>query len=299
MQQDDDYLVSEGDYPLHPPDFAFMDAVRDARIDILQRVSRSYKIVDMAIHKDDEMWNGLAAAAPTSQRPYMRLHYSYGGRSAMSNIANALVIAQLGPPKRILDFPSSHGRVTRYLVKAFPEAEVIAGDVNRGGVDFCASRFGATPFYSDYDLDSVTLPGNLDLIWCSSLVTHLKPAQCEQLFHMLIDALAPNGILGITWCSRAMDYTHDHVFKTINEEAMVSIRAQVNASGVGYAPYPGWPNDAYGMTFVTLAWLQNLIYKRPDAYVLSFGEKSWHTTQDTLWMIKRPLSHWYNWDRDD
>jgi len=299
MPHDDEYLVSADDYPLHPPDFAFMDAVRDTRIDILQSIARSYRTADMAIHKDDEMWNGLARSAPEVQRPYMRLHYSYGGRSAMNNIATALIAAQIGPPKRILDFPSSHGRVTRYLVKAFPEAEIIAGDVNRSGVDFCASQFGATPFYSDYVLEKVTLPSDLDMIWCSSLVTHLKPAQCERLLDMFIDALAPNGILGITWCSRGMDYAHDHVFKTISDEAMASIRSQVSASGVGYAPYPNWPDDAYGMTFVTLGWLQKLIYKRTDAYVLSFGEKAWHATQDALWMIKRPLSHWYNWSRDD
>ena len=157
----------------------------------------------------------------------------------------------------------------------------------------------ATPFYSDYDLDKVTLPKDVDLIWCGSLVTHLKLHQCEQLFDMLVDALAPNGVAGITWCSRGMDYAHDHVFKTIDDDSMSSIRSQVAESGAGYAPYPWWPNDSYGMTFVTLAWLQKLVYRRNDAFILSFSEKSWHGTQDTLWITKRPMAHWYHWASDD
>jgi hypothetical protein len=253
----------------------------------------------MAIHANDEMWSGLIQGAPKEQIPYVRLHYTYGGRSAMRSIGNAIIAAEQPVPKRILDFPSSHGRVTRFLVKAFPEAEVIAGDVNREGVDFCAARFGAKPFYSSHDLGDVKLPTDLDLIWCSSLVTHLKLDRCKQLFNMFIDSLAPNGIAGVTWCGRGMDYAHDHVFKTIDDESMAAIRQQVKDRGAGYAPYPRWPNDEYGMTFVTPAWLQELVYSRGDALILSYSEKNWHGTQDTLWMIKRPLSHWYDWARDD
>lgn len=159
-------------------------------------------------------------------------------------------------------------------------------------------RFGALPVYSDRDLSKVTLPRNLDVIWCGSLVTHLPLAQCVQLVDMLIDALAPGGIVGITWCSRGMDYAQRHIFKTINDDAYGEIARQVEAAGFGYAPYPGWPDGAYGMTFVTMRWLGELIARRTDSYVLSFAEKDWHGAQDVLWLVKRPLSHWYHWHLD-
>lgn len=116
-------LVDEAEWPLETPDFPGMEQTAFRAVDIVTRLQRAYREADMAIHVDDEMWNGLVMH-PETDRRYARLHYSYGGRSALRSIGNALIAAQLPSPRRVLDFPSSHGRVTRYLVKAFPEAEV-------------------------------------------------------------------------------------------------------------------------------------------------------------------------------
>jgi len=33
--------------------------------------------------------------------------------------------------------------------------------------------------------------------------------------------------------------------------------------------------------------------------VLGFDEKCWHATQDVLWVVRRPVSHWYHWSKDN
>src|SRR5690606_29148044 len=91
-------LIDDEKWPLHPPDFAKMSRATDASIDILRRIDAAYKSADMAIHQDDEMWNGFLLNLLPEQQPYVRLHYTYGGRSAMRNIGSALVSARVPAP---------------------------------------------------------------------------------------------------------------------------------------------------------------------------------------------------------
>src|SRR5262245_32651468 len=69
------------------------------------------------------------------------------GRSAIECIVCSLNAARktTADVKRILDLPSGHGRVLRYLKAVFPDAEITACDLVRDGVDFCASALGALP----------------------------------------------------------------------------------------------------------------------------------------------------------
>ena len=291
-------LVKDSDYPNEPVPAAWLEGNLNRKLAILNAVNLSYREHDTAIHVDEEMWNGLVIGGshdgPASR--WARMHYFYGGRSAMRTIADALIIADLELPKRILDFPCGHGRVLRFMARAFPAATLYAGDINAGGIAFCAERFGAIPVLSKVDLSAVELPEAIDLIWCGSLMTHLPEAACVTLFHRLIDALAPGGIAGITVCSRAMDFAQRHIFKTIPDSAYERIDAQWRTTGFGYGDYPG--TQGYGMTFMDLRWVLKLLESRQDAYLLSYSEKAWHGAQDALWMVKRPLSHWYDWAKD-
>src|SRR5690349_8568241 len=90
------------------------------------------------------------------------------GQSAIDFIQPALRATGLPAPERILDLPCGHGRVLRFLKAVFPNAELVACDINRDGVDFCAETFGARPVYSVDDARRVELPGTFDLIWCGS-----------------------------------------------------------------------------------------------------------------------------------
>jgi SAM-dependent methyltransferase len=291
-------IVSDAEYPNELPDDTWISETLDRKVAILNAVYSSYRTHDHAIHVDDEMWNGLVKG-PSHEGPaarWARMHYLYGGRSAMRAIAAALIAANSPPPSRIFDFPCGHGRVMRFLRAAFPNATIYGGDINQGGVEFCAERFGALPVISKVDLDAVDLPESLDLIWCGSLATHLPEASCLALFRRLVDSLAPGGIAGITVCGRGMDFAQRRIFQTIADSEFEQIVAQREETGLGYADYPGQPG--YGMTFVDLRWIQKVIEPRSDAYILSYAEKGWHGGQDIAWIIKLPLGYWYNWAKD-
>jgi len=290
-------LVDSWHFPHRPMDLAWSRASEAASIDLIARYHRAMREADESISSSDEMWNGLGKEYPE----YARLHYMYGGRSALKCIIDALLAADVGLPKSVLDFPSAHGRVTRFLRIAFPESELWAGDLNVAGVDFCAHRFGAKPFYSSPDLQTVSLPRQFDLIWCGSLASHLPEPQCKALFALLLGSLENNGILGITTCGRGMQWAHENVFKTIDEPAYQKICADLEKYPFGFAPYsyrygPYPSAENYGMAFLYPSWIEKNILT-PGIQVLQFREKAWHGAQDVWWLINRPISAWYDWAR--
>ncbi len=291
-------LVPDSEYPFVSPTADWVDGALARRHRLLAAMDAAYRTHDPAIHVEDEMWNGLlnGGSHKGEGARWARAHYMYGGRSALRSCVNALLLADAPAPRRVLDFPSGHGRVTRFFRAAFPSADIFAGDINRGGIAFCAERFGAIPVLSQPDLDAVELPSDLDLVWCGSLATHLPEAACRALFRRLVDCLAPGGLAGITVCSRGMEWAHKNSFKTISDERYAAIEGRRRETGFGYADYPG--NVGYGMTFVDMRWIREVIEARDDAHLLCYQEKGWHGTQDPVWIIKRPLSHCYDWGQD-
>jgi SAM-dependent methyltransferase len=291
-------LVEETQYPRRQIDMEWSMASESTAIELIRRYHRAMREHDQAISSADEMWNGLGK----EQTEYARLHYMYGGRSALKNIIDALITADVGLPNAILDFPSAHGRVTRFLKASFPESEIWTGDLNREGVDFCVSRFGAIPFYSKANLLEVSLPRQFDLIWCGSLASHLPEDQCKVLFKRLLDALAPNGILCITTCGRGMQWAHENVFKTIHDAGYQKICHDLKTQPFGFAPYDYRygqyaATESYGMAFIYPAWVERNVLTSPEIQVLLFREKAWHGAQDVWCLIKRPISTWYDWAR--
>src|SRR3954467_990164 len=130
-----------------------------ARLANLAGESTSEGVIS-AIAPGDGMYLG-------DNRTYFRVGYS-----ALRSIRLALALADKPDVANILDMACGHGRVLRMLKADFPRARLTACDINRGGVDFCAETFGATPVYSAERPEEIRLPGSFDLIWCGSLFTH-------------------------------------------------------------------------------------------------------------------------------
>jgi SAM-dependent methyltransferase len=148
--------------------------------------------MDMTIAPDDGMFDhdygydlGLAV-------------YLESGRSALAAVRAALAAAGKADVRRILDLPCGHGRILRVLKAAFPDADLVACDLDRAGVDFCARQFGAEPVYSTPDPARIPLDGPFDLIWCGSLLTHLDAPKWPGFLRALRDVLAPDGVCGFT-----------------------------------------------------------------------------------------------------
>lgn len=290
-------LVDTVQYPESPIDRAWSIESEARAVDLLRRYHRAMGDHDQAISRADEMWNGLGKEMPD----YARLHYMYGGRSALKCIIDALIAADVPIPQAIFDFPSAHGRVTRFLKVAFPDSEIWAGDLNHAGVDFCAERFGTKSFYSEPDLAAVVLPRQFDLIWCGSLATHLPEQECKTLFTLLLSGLKPNGILCITTCGRGMRWAHENSFKTIDDAGYEKICRDLTDSPFGFAPYHYRYSsysepERYGMAFINLEWVQRNVLT-DGIQILHLREKGWHGAQDVWCFINRPVSAWYDWAR--
>jgi SAM-dependent methyltransferase len=197
-------------------------------------------------------------------------------------------------PRRILDFPSGHGRALRYLRAGFPDATLYAGDINQSGLDFCKTQFSADIFLSEVDFSRVTLPANMDLILCGSLVTHLSEARAKQLIDLLCDALAPDGICLLSTHGRMYERYINGIAPIIDADNWSAIVQDYQKGGYGYRDYKEFAHIQYGISLIKPEWLFDHIHTRDDLTVLFFAEKAWHGQHDVAAIQKRDLSTWYD-----
>jgi CBS domain-containing protein/SAM-dependent methyltransferase len=147
--------------------------------------------VDWTIAPREKMYGGL------------RGPYVLAGTTAVVLIRKAMALAGVrNAPEAILDLPCGHGRVMRVLRAAFPDSTLIACDLDRDGVDFCAATFGAVPVYGDTDPARVRIEQPVDLIWVGSLLTHIDPARWNDFLDLFARVLRPGGILVLTTFDR-------------------------------------------------------------------------------------------------
>lgn len=183
-------------------------------------------------------------------------HYYKVGLSAIRCLEEAITAAQLGSVSRILDLPCGHGRVLRFLVRRFPQAEITASDLDRKGVDFCAAVFGTEAIYSAPNLDRFSLRGRFDLIWCGSLVTHLNDKGIRALLAFFARHLAPEGLLVFTGHGeRVIQRMRDQEFDYgIAPKNAARIAEAYRRDGFGFADYPG--ASAYGVSLTSPEWIR-------------------------------------------
>jgi len=183
-------------------------------------------------------------------------HYFNVGLSAIRSINEAIIAAQLGSVSRILDLPCGHGRVLRFLVRRFPQAEITASDLDRKGVDFCARLFGTQAVYSELNLDEFSVGRQFDLIWCGSLVTHLNETGIRALLAFFARHLQPDGLLIFTaHGERVIQLLQDQEFEYgIAPESVAPIIEAYRKAGFGFADYPG--ASAYGISLTSHEWIR-------------------------------------------
>lgn len=225
------------------------------------RVTRS---VDSRISPRDEMYAGDGK------------HYFSVGLSAL----RCIEAAGVAEARRVLDMPCGHGRVLRFLAKRFLEAELVACDLNEDGVAFCARQFGAQPVVSSADLGSLSLPGEFDLIWCGSLVTHLDADANAALLSLFARSLAPGGVAVVTTHgSLVAERLRAGDTYQLTAEAARAVVAGYEAEGFGYAGYP-W-SDGYGVSLSSREWIGRMA-RAAGLRETFFGERMWDDHQDVV-----------------
>ena len=232
--------------------------------------------IDREIADKDEMFGGDPA------------HYFDAGESALRCIEAALMLA--GRPadsiRQVLDLPCGHGRVLRFLRRAFPTATLTACDLNRDGVDFCAARFGAVPVQSDRNPSAIKLPDNFDLIWCGSLLTHLERKTCEGFFGFFHRVLSPGGIAVITLHGRhhAEELATGRRTLDLDKSRVESLLATYRKEGFGYVNYAGHAD--YGFSLTDPAFVMAKFLPLASWRLLGYMERGWDRRQDVLILQK-------------
>jgi SAM-dependent methyltransferase len=235
-----------------PPDFGFPGMVRD-------------------IAPKDAMFDGDSA------------HYLGVGLSALKAIEAALEGS--APPRRILDLPCGHGRVTRLLRARFPQAAIAVSDIDHDGVAFCARHFGATGIPSDGEFRGLDLGRPFDLIWVGSLLTHLSPLMARRMLDCLVRHMAPGAALVVSSHGR-------HVAERLREwdyglgpaRARAVLRGH-DRDGYGYRDYPG--STGYGVSLIRRDWLDAALRDSP-LRLAAHVERGWDDHQDIL--VLRPAA---------
>ena len=225
------------------------------------------KQVETRISPGDGMYTGDGA------------HYYKVGLSAIRSIEEAIIAAQLGSISRILDLPCGHGRVLRFLVRRFPQAQITTADLDRKGVDFCARVFGAEGIYSESNLEQFSAGGQFDLIWCGSLVTHLNDKGVRALLAFFARQLAPQGLLIVTaHGERVIQRMQDQEFDYgITPDSTASIIEAYRRRGFGFADYPG--ASAYGVSLTSPEWIRRAAAEIALEEVY-FRSRGWDDHQD-------------------
>jgi SAM-dependent methyltransferase len=232
------------------------------------------RAVESRISPRDTMYSGDGA------------HYFKVGLSAMRAIEEARENANLSSVRNVLDLPCGHGRVLRFLVERFAEARFTACDLDRDGVDFCARTFGATPVYSDPDLDVLSFEARFDLIWCGSLITHLDEHATRALFRLFARHLAPGGLLvfsahGDFVAGRMPRGEFDYMLTAAQIEMLTTRYAQ---TGFAYTDYAG--QGGYGVALTAPAWIRAQVREMGGLREVYFKERVWDEHHDVFGYVR-------------
>lgn len=239
---------------------------------IEERVRAVMARVDRSIAGGDTMYGGND------------VHYFGVAESALRVLLGALETAGT-TPRRILDFGCGYGRVMRTLRAAYPEAELLACDVDSHAVAHCATAFGARPVTSATEIDRVERVQEVNLIWCGSVLTHLDEGQWPALIGYFGDALAIGGVAVMTTCGRVVAAKlADDTDYGLTPEARESMLASYRSRGFGYHDYPG--QTGYGLSLSTPAWAVGQVSPIPGLRLIGYIEAGWDRHQDVIAVMK-------------
>jgi SAM-dependent methyltransferase len=209
-------------------------------------------------------------------------YYFTLGQQALDAIEWVRRLVGLEMVSMILDLPSGHGRVLRYLRAAFPEATIDACDIDADAVDFCARTFGARPIRSTVELSAVPLAESYDLIWCGSLLTHLHADQWRNLLTLFANHLAISGLLVFTTSGRhiAGRFRSKQTTLGLSDWSAATILSDFDHFGFGFQHHPG--RDGYGISLSSPSWVCAQIAENARFRLASYQERGWGGNQDVV-----------------
>jgi SAM-dependent methyltransferase len=211
------------------------------------------------------------------------------GAEALRRIVEALIAAGRPAPRRILDYPSGSGRVTRHLAAMFPDASVTAADLSTAHVEFCTKTFGTSGIVTPLDSRGFVFPDEYDVIFCGSLLTHLSRRHAVQVLQLIGRSLSPGGIALVTLHGRRSDFWQASVAKYLPDSRYRIARRGVELTGFGFVDYERdfrtrlfRTRGLYGIALTRPGWTLRAVCRLDDVRVLGYSEMAWDGHQDVL-----------------
>ena len=210
------------------------------------------------------------------------------GEDALRLILAALICAGRPFPKRILDFPSGSGRVTRHLRAFFPDAEIWASDIHQDHLAFCSRRFGVKTKMSREDFSQLAFDGEFDLVFCGSLLTHLTECDAKAALALIARTLSPTGIALVTFHGRHSSHVQRHQWKYLDDDSFHIAEGEAETAGFGFAEYQGAQRErlgtpaGYGVSLIKPHWATAQLEADPAIRLLGYSERAWDDHQDVV-----------------
>jgi SAM-dependent methyltransferase len=185
------------------------------------------------------------------------------------------IAAWRGKPRRMLDFASGYGRLTRFLVHQHLAGEITVSDILEGGMEFQASQFGvrtilSTPLPSDF-----TAPSKYDLIFVASLFTHLPPATFTPWLQRLASLLEPEGLL----------------LFSVHDESIAPSKVSEGISFESYSESRVLDSNDYGSTWVTEDYVRSQVAAIDPSFACVRLPRALSNWQDLYVISPSPLTN--------
>jgi SAM-dependent methyltransferase len=215
-------------------------------------------------------------------------HYYQVGLSAIRCIDRALSQCSTAPViKSVLDLPCGYGRVLRFLVQRFQQAQITACELDRAAVDYCVEHFGVKGAYSQASLKTLSLGTKFDLIWCGSLMTHLDRDAIGDVLEFFHRHTAPGGMVVFTTHGSlaAERIKANPVAYSVPREEAPRLITSFEQTGFSYVEYP-WEGAGYGVSLTSKEFIEAELAKFSDWRPIYFGDHEWDGAQDVHAVVR-------------
>jgi SAM-dependent methyltransferase len=203
----------------------------------------------LRVHPGDEMFRySIAALSPPE---FGAMAYFRAGLQILDALRQAAgwhhrPLARLD---RVLDFAAGYGRSSRFLAALLPPERVWTAEILPDAVAFQRSEFGVNSIQSSKDPAGFRCDERFDLIFVSSLFSHLPERTWGAWLERLHGLLAPAGILAFS----------------VHGEALVPPSQHLPEGGLLFLPEneaDSWDVAEYGTTFVSEAFVSRVVEQR-------------------------------------
>jgi len=165
---------------------------------------------------------------------------------------------------RVLDYGYGYGRLTRLMLRSADPANIYGCDVAQRSLDWAAELRLPGNYALISEAPSALPFGGVkfDLIYAFSVFTHLSDAVTRAALAVLVEALAPDGMMALT--IRPIDFWDTFGHNTPEQTA--HLIAEHRDRGFAFQPHLPYSKD-FGDTSMSLSWLADAC---PELDVVSY-----------------------------